>query len=193
MRAHFYGDSIMHSLAPALAASTPAGWTFIDRAIPGTAACDMIPRLATDLTLATPPDVVVFEDIGNSGSPCMIDPASGSYLRVGSAAWLARYRTDFATLLRMAAGKRVVYVLPPPMQKVGTEAAVSKLAISLTSLALAAKATVTSAPRLAVAPTNVWSATLPSGGPVIRKPDGIHLTPEGADLFAAALLPSVCG
>jgi hypothetical protein len=183
--AHFYGDSLMASLSPSLAqsAATNAGWTFLDRAIPGTAPCDMLPRLRADMASANPPEVVVIEGIGNGSTPCMTGAS------VGTPQYFARYRADFAAMFAAARPAVVMYVLPPPMLLPGKNQVVNKVMYIGLDEAAKAHVHVVTAGRTALSVNNAFAWTI--GGVTVRQPDGTHFTPSGAAKFTNAVVPAV--
>jgi hypothetical protein len=176
---NLYGDSIMKSLVPP---ATP-GWTFYNRAVGGTAPCDMLPKLRADMASVNPPEVVLIEDIGNASTPCMAGAS------VNTTNYFIKYRQDFAALFLAARPAIVYYVAPPPMLKAGTNQVVSKIMAIAIDEAQKAGVTVIGAGRNSVSVNDqfVWYVN----GQIVRKSDGVHLTPVGADIFIRATLGMV--
>jgi hypothetical protein len=65
------------------------------------------------------PEMVVMETLGNSETPCMVDPDSGVPAAVGSPGYFAQYRADIRTFADdvTAAGAQVMFEAPPPTRK----------------------------------------------------------------------------
>lgn len=183
--AHFYGDSLMASLSPAIVQSdmTTPSWSFTDRAVPGTAPCDMLPKLRADMASANPPEVVVIEGIGNASTPCMAGAA------INTPRYFAKYRADYAAMFAAAKPATVIYVAPPHMLLAGKEQVVSKIMAIALNEAAKANVNVSTSGRWSVSLNNAFTWTL--GGVTIRQPDGTHFTPSGAQRFANAVIPTV--
>src|SRR5581483_8193587 len=112
-RVTIYGDSLTVQAEPYL--HDAAETLHVDltvRAYPGTAPCDYVPVLATDLASRPLPDLVVFAFSGNSFITCMRD-ASGTPL-TGDAT-IAKYRADVGAAVDEAvrAGRPIVLASPP--------------------------------------------------------------------------------
>lgn len=132
-----YGDSLTFESRAAIAAEIAAhpGSTVAVHAYPGSAPCDWIPWLATDLA-ADRPSIFAIETAGNYTRPCMVD-ANGVPLVAGSAAYYAKLTADLSTIFQAvtATGARVVFIKAPPMLDAAWNARVNKISANTTKLA----------------------------------------------------------
>ncbi len=119
-RVNIYGDSLTVQAAPYLnAIGKVYGLTVKVRAFSGTAPCDFLPLLESDLRKRKP-DLVLFAFSGNSIATCMLD-GSGHPL-VGDAV-LAKYAADTDTAIAETTRAHVPFVLaspPAPFAKAAT-------------------------------------------------------------------------
>lgn len=107
-----YGDSLAYSARDYFSFTTSSrGWAPVVRTFGGTAPCDWMPQLETDLALR--PAYVVFAFSGNSMTPCMVDPATGAQL--AGPAVVDKYRADVTAMVALASagGARPVVVGTP--------------------------------------------------------------------------------
>jgi hypothetical protein len=113
-----YGDSISFESRFAITneITLHVGWTVATHTYPGTAPCDWIPWLATDL-VTYHPSIVSVETAGNWTRPCMVD-ATGAPLSPGTPAYYSRITADLSTMFQMitATGARAEFIDGPPMQ-----------------------------------------------------------------------------
>jgi hypothetical protein len=115
-RVAVYGDSLSVQADPyLLALGKVFGLTVKVHAFSGTAPCDFLPILRTDLDTHRP-DLVLFAFSGNSIATCMLD-ASGKPL-VGFAV-LAKYRTDTEAAIDATLGAHLPFLLASPPAPVG--------------------------------------------------------------------------
>ena len=110
-RVNVYGDSLTVQADPYLHAIAKVyGFTVTVRAFSGTAPCDFVPTLQSDLRTRRP-DLVLFAFSGNSIATCMLDD-SGSPLTGGAV--LAKYGTDTDAAIGLAAAAHASFVLASP-------------------------------------------------------------------------------
>jgi len=103
-----YGDSLVAQAAPYLASEAGGlGLRVTVHALGGTAPCDFLPVLRSDIA-AGPVGAVVWAFSGNSIGTCMLD-RSGTPL-TGAAA-VAKYRTDTETAINLAEAHHVPFVV----------------------------------------------------------------------------------
>ena len=127
------GDSLTYESRFQLATrfSTRAGWTQHTRSVIGSAPCDWIPYIASDLATYQP-SVVGLLTAGNTGglSTCMTAPN-------GTPEFAAQYRADLATIFQMvtATGARVVFFSAPPFTNVARNADAKTITTIATQLA----------------------------------------------------------
>lgn len=149
----------------------------------------LVPLLATD----HPQLVVVFLG-ANDDQGLYVD---GTAAEPGTATWAAAYGQRVDAVLREATdtGARVVWVGMPPMANADLNAAmaVEDTIYAHETDAFPGTVYVASAPVLGGASGQYETAgTDGSGQPVVlRTPDGVHLTPAGAGLLAAAVIDAV--
>jgi hypothetical protein len=197
-RVSLFGDSLAHEAKSAFALeyqrlATPAH----DRApkiaaYPGTALCDFRRQITTDL-LARRPRVVVLEFSGNSGTPCMVDPARSIAFPIGSEEWRERYLDDLRAILAIArtTGTTVVWATAPPVSPARFVAnypstladVIGRIARSDTHLA------VVESGRAVAGADGAFAATLPcrederaycaDGQLEVRADDGLHFDCHG--------------
>jgi hypothetical protein len=203
-----YGDSLTFESRYAIAnrIALRSGWTVATHAFGGTAVCDWIPWLATDL-VTYHPSIVAVETVGNASRPCMLD-ADGNVLVQGSAAFYAKYQADMNTFAAAvtATGAKLVFIAGPPMLNATWNAAVlGLLGVERKVAASYPGVSVSISPRNAVSAAGVYQATKPclasetaamgciNGQIAIRTnvglQTGIHFCPTGLD----AGYPYACG
>lgn len=190
-----FGDSLTYESRYQIASrfATRAGWTQNTHSIIGSAPCDWIPALATDLALYHP-SVVGLLTAGNTLGLNSCMTAAG-----GTPEFFAQYRADLATIFQMvtATGARVVFFASPPfanatrnadaiqITKIATELAYQYHGVSIalsvrTALSASGKYTDTK-PCLATEPATVGCN---AGRIAIRtlpgfSDSGLHLCPAG--------------
>jgi hypothetical protein len=119
-----YGDSLAYQSRAAFSTRMSRRTTspLAVFTLPGTALCDYRGQIIDDLLRHRPP-VVVLEFSGNSITRCM-RRADGSYLAIGSSAWLERYLDDARAVLNVAAATdaTVLWATAPPVRQPGSPA-----------------------------------------------------------------------
>jgi len=188
-----YGDSILFESTPVIthAFAGKAAWNVRIRGLPGSAPCDWLPQLTSDLRHLHP-DIVVLETMGNDLTAC-ITRASPTR---GSPAYFRKYTADIRTYFAGAkkAGAHVLFVQPLPVVK----ERFTKILGRLTNIAKAEAAefgnvTISGATRRALAEADKFTATKPclagesasmgcnkaTSRIVVRAPDHLHLCPTG--------------
>lgn len=112
-----YGDSLTWESTAQITAqfATRPGWTVVVHSFPGTAPCDWLGWLASDLATYQP-TIVAVETAGNATRPCMAD-ANGNAQAQDSPGFLADYQADLAQFMQTvtATGAKFLYVNAPPM------------------------------------------------------------------------------
>lgn len=156
---------------------------------PGTAPCDWLSGYEQALQ-QDKPTYVVLAFVGNHATDCM-KPYDAE------PALISKYRSDLSVMagaLAIKYGVKVAFVVPPLMS--GTEAANlprADPAIGQMYCALAAtapdRARCDTTARDLLSPDGVYTDTV--GGQVVRQPDGVHLTADGAHLWAQGVVAAV--
>ena len=159
-----YGDSLTFESRYAIASEIALhpGWSVATHAFPGTAPCDWIPWLATDLA-AYQPSIFAIETAGNHARPCMVD-AFGAPLVPGSAEYYAKISTDLSIIFQTvtATGARVVFIKAPPMLDPEWNIRINKISSNTVKLAKTMSAvSVSSKPRTAVSTLGKFAAYKP--------------------------------
>jgi hypothetical protein len=188
-----YGDSIMFESAGVVAKNLAShkGWKEAMSSFPGSAPCDWLAQLKSDLTQLHP-GVVVLETMGNDATTCMTR-VTGSR---GSRAYYNEYRSNFDTYFGDAtkAGAKVVFIQPIPVLSSRFNGVLEHLTeIAKTEAAKYPDVSISSAPRDAVTVSGRFvmkKACLPretvamgcnktTREIIVRAPDHVHLCPTG--------------
>lgn len=192
-----YGDSIMKESSSHIVAAMP-GWdvTVVGRA--GQSPCDYLKSASKAFAKVVSHvvihyDLFVVESAGNSNTTCMRAPGSTHKLVIGSAEWLAKYRSDLNALVDLAAsqGTAVEFVSPPPFA--GAASPRNAVVTSVESQLAADRPAVvfTDGPRLKVSDAGAFEPQMPcmsdetsamgcaAGEIIVRAPDQIHFCPDG--------------
>lgn len=119
-----YGDSLVwESRWKTLQTiNASSGWTDVDRSVVGTAPCDWLAELPSDLATYKP-TTVTLATAGNTGSTsCMTAPT-------GSPEYFAQYRSDLDSIFLQvtATDARMVFVEDPPFMDPTRDAAVAQI------------------------------------------------------------------
>lgn len=148
-----YGDSITWEsrYATANQFKLKKGWTYINKSYPGTAPCDWLVNLQTDLATYQP-SIVAIETEGNNTRPCMLD-GNGNVMPKTSEEYFSKYTSDLSAFFAQvtASGARLLFVKGIPMKDTTWNAAVTRL--NTIGVALAGQyhgVSVTASPRNAV-------------------------------------------
>ena len=132
-----YGDSITWEsrYATANQFKLKKGWTYTNKSFPGTAPCDWLVNLQSDLATYQP-SIVAIETEGNNTRPCMLD-ANGNVLPKDSQAYFDKYTADLSTFFAQVAatGTRLLFVKAIPMKDTTWNNAVNRLNTIGTTLA----------------------------------------------------------
>jgi hypothetical protein len=176
-----YGDSIVHAAAPIIRQSLSRyGITLVDASVGGTAPCDALQFVGSDMARYNP-ELVVIAYVGNALSPC-INGTTGEdvYIRhYLDTKRLINAIGDRPILLDTAPGNIGQSRYTPYYQLVEYEASRFRAQVADTSAALIDPA------------THEYQKTMPCRPLIkgckrvdVRGPDGYHLTPVGAFLYA---------
>ncbi len=132
-----YGDSVTWEsrIATANQFKLKKGWTYTNKSFPGTAPCDWLVNLQSDLATYQP-SIVAIETEGNNTRPCMLD-ANGNVLPKDSQAYFDKYTADLGSFFAQvtASGARLLFVKAIPMKDTTWNNAVNKLNTIGTTLA----------------------------------------------------------
>ena len=167
----FYGDSLAYQAQDWLSLRVHP---LYKHAFPGTALCDWLPTMSTDLAKEHP-KVVVLAFTGNNMTPCMHQ--NGAALT--GQALVTKYASDARTAISVAhsAGAVVVLVRPPVANVPGSKAVID-------GWTLQPGAWLIDGGKYAAPHQHfVWTVD----GYKVRVPDGIHLAPYGEALYAKAI------
>jgi hypothetical protein len=191
-----YGDSLtVQSEAAVRQVHPDLPDRVIFRARGGTAMCDWVARARADRVLHHPSSVVL-AFTGNIAT-CV----HATWMAGGAGATTALYERSLRAMRSIFADQQVSVVIPPAMANVrsgwfpynGAPALVAMYERVAPELGM----TVNTRADDTLTPGHVFSPTRPAypDGPLVavRLSDGVHLTPEGALWYGAALLDGVAG
>lgn len=112
-----YGDSLVWESRPEMnkAILNYSGWSYSYRGYPGTAPCDWLPNLQTDLDNVQP-SIVAIETAGNYTRPCMADENGNQPVR-NTKQYYDKYRSDLNTFFATvtASGAKLLFIEAAPM------------------------------------------------------------------------------
>jgi hypothetical protein len=176
-----WGDSLTFLALPALLQRGAKV-----HALGGTAPCDWLPQFSAGL-VADRPSRVLLAFVGNVGTPCMHGVTT-------AAALATRYRRDLGAMVAIATRHRIpVTLIVPPYMDPNRAFYLDLLgAPQLGQMECAYAATDPSWLRCdthardALAIDGKFAGSF--GDTQVRTPDGVHLTPYGARLYAVAIL-----
>ncbi len=160
-----YGDSLTWESTTRVLAAIPST-TFADHvhAVSGTAVCDWVQWLPVDIS-KWHPKVITLATAGNSFTPCMYDPATGSPYPWNSPGYLAKYQSDLRAFFSIATGSgaKVVFSEGPPMPYANWDAGIISIANIAQNLIANEFPTVifSNAARLAVSNNGAFVSSLP--------------------------------
>jgi hypothetical protein len=147
-------------------------------------------ELSSDLTAVNPQVVVVM--MGANDPQAFLGPPVISY---GSYAWNAEYEARVVAFMQLATsrGAKLIWVSLPPMQDPTLNAKVQVVNSLQRSAAKQVPGVVYLDSTSVFGPG--YSAFTTANGQIvnIRTPDGIHVTPQGGNLLAAAVMASMRG
>ena len=182
-----YGDSIVHAAAPFVQSTLARyGLTVVDASVGGTAPCDALQFVGSDMERYNP-DLVVIAYVGNALSPC-INGTDGQDV-------YARHFADTGRLVGAIGHRPILLDTPPGSIGQGHYTAYDVL-VHYEASALGARVVDTAA-ALIDPTTQLFERSMPCMITTIctridvRGPDGYHLTPAGGYLYAQALIRAV--
>jgi hypothetical protein len=189
-----YGDSVTHESRTMVAqySATKVGWKHTVRAYGGTAPCDWITWLPTDLATHQP-SIVAISTMGNVSVTGCTNDGNGNNLVLGSQAYYDKYRADLNTFMQLvtATGAKIVFIKAPPTRDTTRNAAIDQIHLIAQELAgqyhgVSISNTVRSAlsasgkytdKKACLASETVTQGCGTDGKIAIRSWDGLHLCP----------------